>query len=418
MKPDVSCLRILDADLPCLLELLSENKWYDTVDSHVLLLGDEGRRWFIDNEHLLVAPQAAAFYARDMNERFPVIMNFYPEAFHLDIKRRYATLLGRSALEKLETQFRMEAASLFSYETAEQEVDLFKSVTRTVISGQLRLFFGLSVEKETLALLADYEDIFSLGLYADSQTQDAWYAQTRFRLAEENFHKIFYSLDQTPVTLRGLADADDASTSGALGKLSHFYNLSVAGSTNVGKLFCEIVHAACEMGEGQLDWLIGNNGIETVTNQLTKEALRLLPWTDNQITLPFLSRTATESITLSQSLDVFEESTVYLLHCLEHLSEEIFPDPFSFLPQRWEAASYKRKAIYTFGVGRRKCCGEALVAIWLRVLLEEYLKRARFESKDGILYRSYDPSICDVGEFSFRGKLLLSNRTAPKTFYN
>lgn len=402
MNVDLRCLNSLGTNLAELFGALANGEWRFAIDHQILLFGDIGRKWFVENERFLVSPHASDFYSRNLQQRFPVIMNFYPEDFHLGIKRRYSAVLGKGALDKVEDHFRNAAAKLFAINTDEKSVDLFASVARAVIGGQLELFFKLKADEGLLALLVDYEDLFSLGLYADAKTQELWYAQSRFVKAEDAFLRLYHSSEEADCLL-GLFSDTNASAESHLGRLSHFYNLSVAGSTNVAKLMCTIVESAEKMGSSRLDALIQGEGVESAASHLIKEVLRLLPWTDNQITLPYLSRVSAAQNPHAHPLSLPQGSQIHLLHCLEHMSEKLFPSPCSFAPERWSIANARSIVLYTFGVGRRKCCGEALVGLWLRTLVEEYLKRCRFESESGISYRPYNPEICDINEFGFRG---------------
>ena len=403
MNVNTGYLNPLGTDLPALFAGLSEGKWYLMESQRLLLLGDRGRKWFLENEQALVSPHESDFYNRNLQQRFPVIMNFYPEEFHLSMKRRYSAILGKGALSKLEDHFRKAASNLFKTHRPKGPVDLFQIVAQAVVGGQLQLFFSLKADKSSLASLVDYEDLFTLGLYADAATQELWYAQSRFLHAEEVFLRMYRSAEEKVCELGLFADRNPSAASD-FGAMSHFYNLSVAGSTNVAKLTCEVVESASKMGN-RLEALIQGGGIQSAASHLIKEALRLLPWTENQITPPYLNRMSSAQIQLADSVCFPKGSQVYLLHCLEHMSEKLFPEPSSFMPERWLTTSHESIALFTFGVGRRKCCGEALVTIWLRALVEEYLKQCRFEFEDEISYKPYNPAICDVGEFSFRGVL-------------
>lgn len=403
MNVNTKSLDALGADLPSLFDVLSQGAWHLVEKQGILLLGDRGRKWFVESERVLVSTHANDFYNRNLQHRFPVIMNFYPEDFHLSLRRRYSSVLGKSALDKLEDHFRNAACDLFARTLANGAVDLFRIVAQAVVDRQLQLFFSLKADKSILASLVDYEDLFSLGLYADAATQELWYAQSRFMDAEDVFLRIFKSSEEKVCAL-GLLDDENTSAGSDLGAMSHFYNLSVAGSTNVAKLTCEIVESASNLGN-RLEALIQGQGIQSAASHLIKEALRLLPWTENQITPPYLSRVSSAPVLLGEWVRLPKGSQIHLLHCLEHMSDKLFPEPFSFMPERWSLSKLQSAALYTFGVGRRKCCGEALVGIWLRVLVEEYLRHCRFTSEKGISYRPYNPAVCDVGEFSFFGLL-------------
>ena len=146
-------------------------------------------------------------------------------------------------------------------------------------------------------------------------------------------------------------------------------------------------------------------GIQRAAHILLKETLRLLPWTDNQITPLFVQRVVKHDLVLPSSMFVPKRSNMCVVRCLEHLDPTSFPTPRLFAPARWLTPSMVDCSLRTFGIGRRRCCGEALSWKWLGLPLEAYWRSGRFCSPRGVRYRLYSPRVCGIQEFVFVGKM-------------
>jgi cytochrome P450 len=66
---------------------------------------------------------------------------------------------------------------------------------------------------------------------------------------------------------------------------------------------------------------------------------------------------------------------------LVHHREDVYPNPFGFLPERWRGHKPARTRI-SFGGGVRRCLGAALAMAEQRVVLTEMARRLDLEADD------------------------------------
>ena len=67
---------------------------------------------------------------------------------------------------------------------------------------------------------------------------------------------------------------------------------------------------------------------------------------------------------------------------LLHHREDLYPDPFSFRPERWEGRKPKTYEWIPFGGGIRRCLGAALAMAEQRVVLTEMARRLDIRAAD------------------------------------
>ena len=162
--------------LSLLFEPLKQGLWCVRKQNSTILFGENGRKWLREHEQDLESPYACDCFSYNIEGLFPVIINVYSDRYHQSLKRHYAAISERKALEKVAHSF-TRAPNKLSDEVGTRHLDLFKGVKKAVIGGQLNAFLRVDIDHNTLGLLLDYEVMFSPVLYADRTIQEAWNAQ-------------------------------------------------------------------------------------------------------------------------------------------------------------------------------------------------------------------------------------------------
>jgi cytochrome P450 len=107
-----------------------------------------------------------------------------------------------------------------------------------------------------------------------------------------------------------------------------------------------------------------------------KEAMRLFPagtWT---------GRLAMQNFTLDSHS--FSKGTWILMSpYITHRIPELFPEPFTFKPERWLSIHPSAYEFMPFSAGPRYCIGTSLAMMQLKIALTMLLKRFRFSLKPG-----------------------------------
>src|SRR5262249_46552131 len=67
---------------------------------------------------------------------------------------------------------------------------------------------------------------------------------------------------------------------------------------------------------------------------------------------------------------------------LIHHREDVYPDPFSFRPERWEGQKPGTYSWIPFGGGIRRCLGAALAMVEQRIVLDAMVRRLDLEADD------------------------------------
>lgn len=108
-----------------------------------------------------------------------------------------------------------------------------------------------------------------------------------------------------------------------------------------------------------------------------KETLRKYP------VLPILNRECTEDYQVPDSKMVIRKGTQLLIPLLGYsMTEEYFPEPSRFIPERFDAESknYDEKAYYPFGEGPRNCIGLRQGVMSSKIALVLLLSKFNFEA--------------------------------------
>ncbi|NEO87534.1 MAG: cytochrome P450 [Spirulina sp. SIO3F2] len=130
----------------------------------------------------------------------------------------------------------------------------------------------------------------------------------------------------------------------------------------------------CEKLRQELDDVESNSDLFEITQlsyltAVCKETLRMYP-----ISAGTLDRIANSSVEIAGYL--FEPETVlipvpYLVHC----REDLYPDARSFKPERFLGRRYSSFEYLPFGGGSRRCLGEALAQLELKLVLGTILSK-------------------------------------------
>jgi len=75
---------------------------------------------------------------------------------------------------------------------------------------------------------------------------------------------------------------------------------------------------------------------------------------------------------------------------LLHHDESIFPDSYTFKPERWIADQYLDRYLFSFSKGSRGCLGQVLAQaelhMWLAAVFRRFgSKEVRFDDDEGII---------------------------------
>jgi hypothetical protein len=136
----------------CSSDLFDEGEWLLQQNDRAIMLGNRGRKWMIENERILKSPHEDAFFKKNKDSRFPVIMNFYTDALHLDMKRCLAGNIGHISLHKIEFLFRDSSRLLFEGYSSMDNIDLFRMVTKTIIKTQMQVFLDLNISENLILI--------------------------------------------------------------------------------------------------------------------------------------------------------------------------------------------------------------------------------------------------------------------------
>lgn len=110
----------------------------------------------------------------------------------------------------------------------------------------------------------------------------------------------------------------------------------------------------------------------TLLNGICQESLRLNPIISDVV------RKLKKPLELEE-LTVPAGKTVAAATYLVHTDPEIFPNPMTFQPARWESRTYKPFEFMPFGGGIRRCIGAALAITEMKAVVATFVKEFRFE---------------------------------------
>src|SRR5205085_10593195 len=112
----------------------------------------------------------------------------------------------------------------------------------------------------------------------------------------------------------------------------------------------------------------------------------VIEWTINEgmrarPVIPIIGRRVTVPWQLGE-YGVPADTAVAMSILLVHHREDLYPDPFSFRPERWDGAKPGTYEWIPFGGGIRRCLGAALAMAEQRVVLEAMTRRLDLEAED------------------------------------
>lgn len=105
-----------------------------------------------------------------------------------------------------------------------------------------------------------------------------------------------------------------------------------------------------------------------VLDQMLKESMRILPASS------YSQRIAAETVPLGP-FQLQRGDLVIFSQFITHHMPELYPQPASFLPDRWKSANPSPYAYFPFGAGPRMCVGAALGMMQLKISLMMMLSR-------------------------------------------
>ncbi|XP_046688945.1 LOW QUALITY PROTEIN: probable cytochrome P450 4d14, partial [Homalodisca vitripennis] len=106
-----------------------------------------------------------------------------------------------------------------------------------------------------------------------------------------------------------------------------------------------------------------------------KESLRMYPLTG------FIARVCCEEITLKSGYVIPKNtSVVILMEAICH-DPQVYPDPYTFDPNRWEKKSSHYSYLH-FGAGIRNCIGQRFAMLEMKSVLSRVLRNYRFLPSD------------------------------------
>jgi cytochrome P450 len=108
-----------------------------------------------------------------------------------------------------------------------------------------------------------------------------------------------------------------------------------------------------------------------VLDRVIKESMRLLPAS------AYSQRVSAEPVELGP-LRLAKGTTVIFSQVITHHLPELFPEPESFRPERWQTIAPSPYAYFPFAAGPRMCLGAGLALMTLKVTLTTLLQRHRF----------------------------------------
>jgi cytochrome P450 len=119
----------------------------------------------------------------------------------------------------------------------------------------------------------------------------------------------------------------------------------------------------------------GSDDADEVVEHTIQESMRSRP------VVPMIGRRVTVPWRLGEyGVDAGTPITMSIL--LLHHREDLYPDPFSFRPERWEGRKPKTYEWIPFGGGIRRCLGAALAMAEQRVVLTEMARRLDVRAAD------------------------------------
>jgi cytochrome P450 len=161
--------------------------------------------------------------------------------------------------------------------------------------------------------------------------------------------------------------------------------LFMAGSDTVASTMCYFFHALAGSPQARA---VAEAEVDDVLQGRTPTAgdLHKMPYLRNAISetmrlyhpVWFLTRRCIGPATIAGHEFKAGSDFIYSIAAL-HRDPDLYPDPLSFRPERWDDAPPDRHAFLPFGAGARKCIGDNLAMSELAILLATFLQRWRLE---------------------------------------
>lgn len=384
------------------------NGYLKLSDTEYAFFGSEGKRLFLSNEQKLTPFNASKFNLFARKHNFPIIMNFVEDDFHLKFKKDFDRIISNN-IKSFSTYLSVEIQKYWkAKEYKSNAIDIFDDLLEFIIEKQLLFYFDYKATKEDLTKFSFYEDYFAFGLYInDLAFLEKYYSFEKMQNVKDHFDSFFYKMlhsNYNSIFYQFLNNLKDNNYSKDF-ILSQFYNISIAGTTNIAKAFVYILNF-CE--DQNLDCFSKNhklseNEIYHLSGKLIVELYRLLPYIDNQIVSPYIFREVANNFNINEHVTVKKGDKIYYYHLLQNISDNI-DSPLEFNPFRTQN-DYKGKSSSVFGAGLHRCCGASLTDTWLHYLLVEYLKSGLvLKSENGLQYTTYNPDFEEIKKVSYMVK--------------
>ena len=379
----------------------------DGPNVHVLC-GDIGKRIFLKNERFLKPINTTLFKSFATKHQYPIIMNFIEGDYHLRFKKDLHSFLNEN-LSSFNDLLSIEASSFWdNFNKSSKIIDLFDEITDFVVKQQFLFFFNYTLSKEDLQLFSFYEDYFTFGLYLDKLTElEKYYSFDKFEIAKKKYDLLFQNIlekDQ-PSLFSEFHNTMIGNNYDINYVFSQFYNISIAGSTNIAKSFIYLL-CFCEDGNLNDTTQISNHSEKEtyiLSGKLLAELFRLLPYVYNQVVPPFIIREAFQNFSINDEIEVRKGDKIYYYHLLQNITDKL-NSPLEFNPFRTDN-DHKGKSSLVFGAGLHRCCGASLTDLWLHHLLVGYLKSGVIlKSEKGLQQRTYNPDFEEIKKVSYMVK--------------
>ena len=373
-----------------------------------VLSGDIGKRIFLKNERFLKPINTTLFKSFANEHQYPIIMNFIEGDYHLLFKKDLHSFINEN-LSSFNDLLSIEVLSFWdNFNKSSKTVDLFDEITKLVVKQQFLFFLNYTLSKEDLQLFSFYEDYFTFGLYLDKLTElEKYYSFDKFEIAKKKYDLIFQNILEKDQTSRfsEFCNTMTCNNYDINYVFSQFYNISIAGSTNIAKSF---IYLLCFCEDENLNDTSHNSNLSeketyVLSGKLLAELYRLLPYVYNQVVPPFIIREAFEKFRINDEIEVIKGDKIYYYHLLQNISDKL-NSPLEFNPFRTDN-DHKGKSSLVFGAGLHRCCGASLTDLWLHHLLVEYLKSGvNLKSEKGLEHLIYNPDFEEVKKMIYMVK--------------
>lgn len=391
------------------LESLPKEGYFSDGPNTHILCGTFGKRIFLTNEPFLKPINTKLFVFFAKKHHYPIIMNFIEGDFHLRFKKDLDNYILNKSNRTFHEYLSINVSSFWeNIKNSSNIIDLFDEIIAYVIKQQFLFFFNYHLDKKQLKLFSFYEDYFTFGLYIDKLPElEKYYSFDKFQIAKREYDLLFNNIlnNNTPTFFSGFLNNMKDNNYELPYILSQFYNISIAGSTNIAKSF---IYLLCFCEEANLNDTIFKTSLSEkenhiLTGKLLAELYRLLPYVYNQVVPPFIIREASEDFKINEDIKVKKGDKIYYYHLLQNIADYIY-SPIEFNPFRTDN-DYKGKSSPVFGAGLHRCCGASLTDTWLHHLLVGYLKSGiMLKSENGLQHTTYNTDFAEIKKVTYMVK--------------